>query len=127
MREDSIIVFLEDDPARAALAFQRMNPVDRERTFWVQTVDETIDILQDYLPRLDIVSLSHDLGGQKHVHSSRDDTGMEIVRWLEHQKPADFAHVRFIIHTWNLPAGVIMGRRLRARGYRVIRAPFGEQ
>lgn len=125
-KNDSILVFLDDDPARAALAYQRMTPADQNRTFWVQTVDETIDILKEYRERLDIVSLDHDLGGQKFVYSGRSDTGMEVVRWLEKQDPADFAHVRFVIHTWNLPAGVVMTRRLRARGYRVIRAPFGD-
>ena len=127
MWEDRVIVFLEDDPARAALAFQRMKQSDQGRTFWVQTVEETIDILKEYRERLDIVSLSHDLGDQKFVYSGRDDCGMEVVRWLEKQHLEDFAHVRFIVHTWNLPAGVVMARRLRVRGYRVIRAPFGDQ
>ena len=127
MREDSVIVFMDDDPARAALACQRMTQADRERTFWVQTVEETLSMLNGYRERLDIVSLGHDLGGYKYVHSGRDDTGMEVVRWLEKHNPVDFAHVRFIVHSWNVPAAIIMSRRLRARGYRVIRVPFGEQ
>jgi hypothetical protein len=124
---DSVIVFLDDDPARAALAFQRMTPPDQSRTFWVQNVEETISMLKEYRERLDIVSLGHDLGGQTYVYSARDDTGMEIVRWLEKQNPVDYTHVRFIVHSWNIPAAIVMTRRLRARGYRVIRAPFGEQ
>lgn len=124
---DSVIVFLDDDPARAALAFQRMKPADQGRTFWVQTVEEAIEMLKSYRERLDIVSLDHDLGGQTYVYSGRDDCGMEVVRWLEKQNPTEYSHVRFIVHTWNHPAGIVMARRLRARGYRVIRAPFGDQ
>lgn len=124
---DSVIVFLDDSPERAALAFQRMTPSDQGRTFWTRTVEETIDMLKAYRDRLDIVSLDHDLGGQTYVYSGRDDCGMEVVRWLEKQNPTDYSHVRFIVHTWNQSAGIMMARRLRVRGYRVIRAPFGEQ
>jgi hypothetical protein len=125
MREDSIIVFLDDDQNRAALQFQRMKPKDQNRTFWVQTVEETLDMLKNYRERLDIVSLDHDLGGEAFVHTGREDCGMEVVRWLEHQDSALYSHTRFIIHSWNIPAGMKMTQRLQAKGYRVIRVPFG--
>lgn len=125
LESDKVIVFLDDDPNRAALQFQRMNERDQQRTFWVQTVPETIQMLKDYTQRLDIVSLDHDLGGETYVHLAREDCGMEVVRWLE-KRPAElYSHVRFIVHTWNESAGIKMTRRLRKKGYRVIRVPFG--
>ncbi len=122
---DRIIVWLDDDPNRAALQFQRMSKKDQERTFWVQTVEETLDMLENYRERLDIVSLDHDLGGEQLVHTGREDCGMEVIRWLEKQDAKKYSHVRFIVHSWNIPAAIKMTERLRAKGYRVIRQPFG--
>ncbi len=125
MREDSVIIFLDDDPTRAALQFQRMNKHDQERTFWVQTVKETVDMFKDYRERLDIVSLGYDLNDKKYNHPSREDSGMEVIRWLEKQYSASYSHVRFIIHSWNLSMGIKMAARLREKGYKVILVPFG--
>ena len=71
MREDSVIMFLDDDPHRAVLMFQRMNEQDRSRTFWVETAQEAIDTLRDYKERLEYVFLDHDLGGDTNVYSGR--------------------------------------------------------
>jgi hypothetical protein len=126
LKQDKIIVFLDDDPNRAALQFQRMNEIDKQRTFWVQTVRETLDILKDYRDRLDIVSLGYNLnGGVCPAHPASEECGLEVIRWLERCNSADFEHVRFIVHTWNSTAGVKMVRRLREKGYRAIRVPFG--
>ena len=84
------------------------------------------DMLKNYKPRLDIVSLVYNLnGGEFPAHPGSEECGMEVVRWLEKQDAALYSHVRFIIHTWNLMAGVKMARRLRSKGYRVVRIPFG--
>jgi len=123
--DDKVIVFLDDDPARAATAFQRMNDHDRQRTFWVSTVPETLDMLENYRERLDLVSLDHDLGGNTYVNAARDDCGTEVVRWLEKRNPEHYAHVRFIIHSWNIKAAEKMTIRLYEAGYRVIMCPFG--
>ena len=82
-------------------------------------------MLKNYRERLDIVALDHDLGGEQFVHTAREDCGMEVVRWLEKQDVALYSHARFVIHTWNIPAGIKMTQRLQAKGYRVIRHPFG--
>jgi len=123
--DDKIIVFLDDDTARAAKAFQRMNDKDKARTFWVSTVPETLDMLENYRERLDIVSLDHDLGGNTFVNTARDDCGTEVVRWLEKKDAKDYAHVRFIIHSWNHTAATKMAYRLYVAGYRVMVCPFG--
>lgn len=123
MGEDSIIVFLESDPQRAALQFQRMNQQDQNRTFWVSTVPEVIDMLENYRERLDIVSLAYNLNDLEYNHPSREDCGMEVIRWLE-RSSSDYSHVRFIVHTWDR-AGVKMANRLRTHGYKVIHVAFG--
>lgn len=125
MREDSIIVFLEDDPKRAALNFQRMNKKDQQRTFWVKTVVETIDLLKDYRERLDIVSLGYDLSGEGYSHPASETCGMEVIRWLEKQNPLKYSHVYFIIHTWNIFIGKKMMYRLKEKGYKAVQIPFG--
>jgi hypothetical protein len=120
-----IILFLDDDPARAALAHQRMPERYRQNTFWAQTTEEAIYILRDYASRLMSAHLDHDLGGEQFVHSSREDCGMEVVRWLERQDPKLYDGCVFVIHTWNIPAGIKMAERLQAAGYKVHRRPFG--
>ena len=123
---DKIIVFLDDDPNRAALQFQRMNEVDQHRTFWLRTVAETIKVLKDYRSRLDIVSIGYSLiPGGSPAHPASDQCGMEVVRMLEKSNLADYCHVRFIVHTWNDHAGTKMTNRLRAKGLRAIYVPFG--
>jgi hypothetical protein len=124
MREDSVIMFLDDDPHRAALMFNRMNEQDRSRTFWVKTAQEAIDMLRDYRERLEYVFLDHDLGGETHVYSGREDCGMEVIRYLEHQNPTDF-DCTFIIHSWNIDAAIKMTERLVAKGYTATQQPFG--
>jgi hypothetical protein len=124
MREDSIIVFVEGDPTRAALQFQRMTPKDQNRTVWVNKVSEAIDYLKNYRERLDIVSMGYNLNDEEYNHPSREDCGLEIVRWLEKQPSSAYSHVRFIVHSWD-QQGVRMTNRLRACGYSVILKPFG--
>lgn len=124
MGDDSIIVFLEGDPTRAALQFQRMTQTDQNRTFWVKTVPEAIDMLKNYRERLDIVSLGYNLNGEEYNHPSREDCGLEVIRWLERQSSSLYSHTRFVIHSW-ASQGVKMTERLRKKGYRAIRIPFG--
>jgi len=123
---DKILVFLDDDPGRAAIHYQRISEVDQQRTFWVQTVPETIEILIRYKDRLETVSLDHDLNGETYVHSGREDCGSEIVRWLEKHDAKLYAHVKFIVHSHNEHSGPRMVERLRAAGYTSYYSPFGE-
>ena len=124
-----MILFLDDDPARAALAYQRWKPSDREQVIWCQTAEEAIITLQDYRDRLTYVSLGHDLGGLKNVHTAREECGMEIVRHLEKLAKkgllGGLKDARYRIHTWNADAGNVMYRRLKGVGLRVEFIPFG--
>lgn len=122
---DKILVFLDGSPERAAVHYQRLVEADRARTFWVKTVEETIDILVRYKERLEEVSLEYDLGEEPDAHPSREDCGMEIVRWLEKRDPTQYKHIRFVVHSWNIKAAAKMVVRLKGVGYNVVASPFG--
>ncbi len=126
-----MILFLDDSPERAAVTYQRMMPSIRDRVIWCRTVEETIKTLEDYRTVLEVVMLDHDLG-QEFVNSKREDCGMEVIRFLEKfeqnepQKFESFIDMKFIIHTWNVPAGKIMVERLQKLGIKFVQhKPFG--
>jgi hypothetical protein len=123
-------LFLDDDPNRAALAYQRMTPEDQQHTIWCKTAEETIVTLKDYRHRLKKVMLDHDLGGETYVNVKREDCGMEVVRWLEREARNEaafqpFFRVEFIIHSWNTYAGPKMVERMKKLGLRATYTPFG--
>lgn len=122
---DKVLLFLDGDPNRAAVHCQRLTDADRSRTMWVKTVDETISVLETYRDRLEEVSLEYDLGEEPNAHPSREDCGMQVVRYLEKQSPDKFKHINFVIHTWNASASSKMVNRLLELGLRVVTAPFG--
>ena len=122
---DYIHVFLDDSSERAATLHQRLPEREVEHVVWVKNVAETLDFLINYRLRLRSVSLDHDLGGTTYQHSGSEECGMEIVRWLEHQNPKDYEHVKFVVHSWNIEAAIKMVERLRSKGYRAFQKPFG--
>lgn len=123
--DDYIIVFLDDSLERAAVLHKRIPEREVEHVIWVKTVAETLDLLVNYRGRLRDVWLDHDLGGLEYQHSGSEESGMEVVRWLEKQDPKQFDHVKFIVHSWNLGAANKMVERLRNKGYHVTKKPFG--
>jgi hypothetical protein len=125
-----MILFLDDDPHRAALAYQRMSETDRTETIWCQTAEEAIVTLNDYKSVLKKVMLDHDLGGEQYVNIKREDCGMEVVRWLERNSQNDkefqpFTEIEFIIHSHNPYAGPKMAERLQKLGLNTKLQPFG--
>jgi hypothetical protein len=126
-----VILFLDPEPQRAVLAFQRMSEEDQSTTIWCKTVLEAQTTLWNYRDELTRVHLEHDLAGQPYANTRREDCGMELVRYLEnlnvhHQNvwPA-YKKMKFIIHTWNDHAGPIMVERLRKIGLNAELVPFG--
>lgn len=111
------ILFLDDDPGRAQV-FLAANP----DAVWVQTVAECLAKLE---LAWDEVHLDHDLGGEQFVDVSREDCGMEVVRWLCGQRRTHLAPTRFLVHSHNSTAAMIMGMQLTMSGYRVEVRPFG--
>jgi hypothetical protein len=111
------ILFLDDDPARAE-AFLRENP----QALWVQTVTECLARLVE---PWDEIHLDHDLGGKTFVDINEDDCGMEVIRWLCKAPRDHLRQARFLIHTHNSIAGLLMVLEMRSRGYRAEFRPFG--
>jgi hypothetical protein len=122
------ILFLDDSPERAALAYQRMISIERDSTIWCRTAKEAIDVLKDYWERLSKVYLDHDLGGEQEdvpMHSGNEQSGMEVVRYLEDMDPDKFKGCSFIVHSFNSHAGLKMVERLIYAGYKATYKPFG--
>ena len=117
------VLFLDDSPERAALAYQRMPEEKRNRTIWAQTAQEAIDVLNEY--ELDEVYLDHDLGGTKFQDTRAENCGMEVVRFLEKNLTAKHKETKFIVHSHNIPAGKRMTERLLSIGLDVKYIPFG--
>lgn len=121
-----MILFMDDDPNRAALAYQRFSKEKRDNTIWCTSAAEAIDVLENY--DVDEAHLDHDLGGEHFVDSRREDCGMEVVRWIEHRSAVELEKLRkctFIIHSWNIPCAIQMAERLRKLGLKVQHIPFG--
>jgi len=110
-------LFLDDDPKRAE-RFLRDVPA----AVWVKSVAEC-------LPRLveawDEVHLDHDLEGKTLVDTNREDSGMEIIRWLCKEPRPHLSQTRFFVHTHNLVAGLLMVLQMHESGYTAEFRPFG--
>ena len=118
-----MILFLDDNASRAALFSTRSTGTDRARTIWARTATEAIEALEVHGPNFDVLHLDHDLGGIQYQDSRSEDSGMEVVRFLEKTHIANTAKI--IVHSWNLPAGERMVERLTDAGYKVYQIPFG--
>lgn len=110
------VLFLDDDMRRIK-AFRRYYP----QAVWVQTVRDCIKKLNQ---TWDIISLDHDLGGETYVDSQRKDCGMEVVRFILRNRPANLANAKFIIHTRNQYAAALMAEALTSSGYQCEWEPF---
>jgi CheY-like chemotaxis protein len=113
------VLFLDDDHKRIDEIRRRLEPAPCELTI-VETADECILRLAER--SYDLVLLDHDLGGEIFCDSSREDCGMEVVRWL---KKSRGDHRAFIVHTMNPVAAAAMYLELNALGYLVAQATFG--
>ncbi len=111
------ILFLDDDPDRAR-AFLGRHP----EAVWVQSAGECIARLAE---SWDQVHLDHDLGGEIFVDSSRDDCGMEVVRWLCSRPQEPLPNTWFFVHSHNADAASLMVRNLLQHGYQAVYRPFG--
>lgn len=109
------MLILEDHGGRIAY-FQAMYPT----ATIVKTAQEAIEKLQSQ--SWNQASLDHDLNGESFVDSSRDDCGMEVVRWIVANKPMI---EQIIVHTANRKASELMYDALMQAGYDTVRVPFG--
>jgi hypothetical protein len=111
------ILFLDDDPARAEVFL-----ADNPEAVWVQTAEECIAHLQEEWHE---VHLDHDLGGERFVDLSREDCGMEVVRWLCLEPHPHLKPTRFLVHSHNPVAASMMVMQIHLAGFHVENRPFG--
>ena len=126
--ESKVILWLDDDPNRTALMYNRMNQKDKNRVIWCKTAKEAISVLRDYHSRLDFIYLDHDLAEGVEMALKNTNSGMEVVRWLEHTSNEILENLKnaiFIVHTHNYFCGRIMKERLLKLGMKVKYVPFG--
>jgi len=108
------ILFLDDNPHRTKRFLSAYPSAET-----VETAEACIEKLKK--KEYHVVLLDHDLGGEAWVDSSRDDTGMAVVRWIQKNKP-EVQH--FIVHSHNTPAGEEMKAKLLDLGYAAEYKPF---
>ncbi len=126
-----MILFLDPDPKRAVLAYQRMNEKDQSNTIWCKTFEEAQTTLYNYRTVLTEVRMEHDLNGTPYMNTRSEESGMEIVRYLERLSVhcgdtfGSYKKMKWIVHTWNSHAGPTMVERLRKIGLQVNWVPFG--
>lgn len=111
-------LFLDDDPRRAE-AFLEKYP----DAHWVQNVVDCIAALSD--KTWDEIHLDHDLAGEWFVDSERQDCGMEVIRWLTAEPRKHLMAAKFVVHSHNSNASMVMVTQLGLAGYYVIEQPFG--
>jgi hypothetical protein len=111
------ILFLDDDPTRADI-FLAANP----EAVWVETAGACIARLAE---EWDEVHLDHDLGGERYVDLSREDCGMEVVRWLCLEPHPHLKETRFLVHSHNPMAAEMMAMQIHVAGFQVESRPFG--
>lgn len=111
-------LFLDDDPARADAFLDKFPDAH-----WVETAADCIAALAEQA--WDEIHLDHDLEGEWFVDSERDDCGMEVVRWLTSEPRSHLMAAKFVVHTHNQNAAMVMVTQLGLAGYYVLEQPFG--
>jgi CheY-like chemotaxis protein len=111
------LIFLDDSHARW-FAFQSKIP----SALRAETAVECIQMLKDS-PEIDWLFLDHDLGGETYVESSREDCGMEVVRYLVDNPRIKSIH-NIVVHSHNVAAANEMTAKLEDAGYNVKKIPF---
>tara|TARA_Y100000034_G_C6844339_1_gene382317 strand:+ start:537 stop:935 length:399 start_codon:yes stop_codon:yes gene_type:complete len=104
------VLFLDNDPDRHK-KFRSQVPCCK----WVETADECIKAFEDADEPWDWVFFDHDLSydengvPQHFVDTNMKNCGMEVVRWMEKNKPPI---EKIIVHSHNSNAGDEMVHRL---------------
>ena len=126
--DDPIILFVDDDPLRAARMYEWQTEAERNRTIWVKNVKEALRVLKDYTSRIEQMHLDHDLDGQNPLPSNNCLAGMELVRFFENLpkgKLITYLGIRITLHDHNRYASLEQLKRLQRLGFKVKYIPFG--
>jgi hypothetical protein len=111
------IIFLDDADQRW-YKFQAKVPA----AVRAETAAQCISLIKDSLI-IDWLFLDHDLGGETYVSSSREDCGMEVVRYLC-KEPRTKSISKIVVHSHNSVAAAEMFNKLKDAGYNASLAPF---
>ena len=109
-----MIIILEDDDNRIE-KFVSLFPSAQI----VKTAKECIELLENN--GCDRLFLDHDLGGEIYVDTNYQNTGSEVVRWIEINKPEI---KEIVVHSYNSSAALMMMNALLKSGYNAQRIPF---
>ena len=110
-----------------------MTPEDRDNTIWAKTYLECQTTIWNYRTELTKVHLEHDLGEHSYMNTASEESGMEIVRYLERLEKHSYPEfeplkkIEWIVHTWNEHAAPIMVERMTKIGLNVEWVPFGTE
>jgi hypothetical protein len=114
------ILFLDDCPDRTR-AFLLREP----SAITCMTARECIDHLKRQ-QTWEECHLDHDLTGESHCDSEREDCGMEVVRWVLCNR--NYCDVQvFIVHTHFYEAGLKMAKALVAADFQAMYIPWGHR
>lgn len=111
------VLFLDDDPKRAVRFLEQV-----PAAVWVKSVAECLPRM---LESWEEIHLDHDLEGETLVDMNREDSGMEVIRWLCKEPRPHLRKTRFFVHTHNFVAGLLMVLQMRESGYQAEMRPFG--
>lgn len=90
---------------------------------WVETAKSCIKALETN--SYDEVFLDHDLGGKTYVNTQDANCGMEVVRYIVKNREK-FIDTKFIVHSWNPPAGNEMCDKLCELNLKCCYVPFSQ-
>jgi len=107
------VLFLDDNPNRIKNF--------RSRVPYATIVETAHDCIEQLNNDWDVVFLDHDLGGEIFVDPEQDNTGSEVIRWIEVNKPKI---QKVIVHTCNHEVSDKMINDLIAAGYPATYIPF---
>lgn len=117
------VLFLDDDGIRTGKFLRR---IPSALTF--EKVPEILAELQTKArnaTKIKFLFLDHDLNGEVFVDSSREDCGMEVVRFLCKNSSAYKNLIgTVIVHSHNDVASKLMVETLREKGFNVGAIPF---
>lgn len=111
------IIFLDDNHQRWYRFKDKVSDAVR-----AETADECIHLIRDSI-KIDWLFLDHDLGGEAYVNSTREDCGMEVVRFLCADNLTKTIS-NIVVHSHNTVAALEMYNKLKDAGYNVKLVPF---
>lgn len=126
--DDSIILFCDDDPLRAAKMYEWQSEPERKRTIWVKNVKETLKVLKECGNRIAELHLDLDLEGDSHNILISPESGAEIVRFfhnLPQGKRNKYIMINVILHDHDRFSSLKLLKQLRKMGFQAKYVPFG--